>query len=325
MKSLPEPAVSIIIPTFNRSTLVLNAIDSVLNQTFRDFELIVIDDGSTDDTCEKLQPYSEAIRYHRQENRGVSSAQNKGVELARGRWISILGSDDVWLPTKLERQMEAVAQLGCMFGACFTDCTLEGDPRYRESAFRIAGLNCRTKFAPLEEPFGWILGPNDVIKMQSLIVLRSIFLELQGFDEQMVVSEDTDLIFRMAFLTKFCFVNEPLVRIDRTPNRKVGLMELVQRRDERMFRSRELMFKKWLSLPNEIDVKTRRRILDLRQDQNYSWLVMKIYRLNVAGSVNAIRRLREGGAKLSQICRTIAFRAARRTFKLLSRSEQKTL
>jgi glycosyltransferase involved in cell wall biosynthesis len=325
MKPLPEPAVSIIIPTFNRSTLVLNAIDSVLNQTFRDFELIVIDDGSTDDTCEKLQPYAEAIRYHRQENRGVSAAQNKGVELARGRWISILGSDDAWLPTKLERQMEAVAQLGCTFGACFTDCTLEGDSRYRESAFRIAGLNCRTKFASLEEPFGWILGPNDVIKMQSLIVLRSIFLELQGFDEQMVVSEDTDLIFRMAFLTKFCFVNEPLVRIDRTPNRKVGLMELVQRRDERMFRSRELMFKKWLSLPNEIDVKTRRRILDLRQDQSYSWLVTKIYRLNVAGAVNAIRRLREGGDKFSQICRTIAFRAARRTFKLLSRSEQKTL
>src|SRR5271166_6410356 len=98
------PAVSVVIPTYNRSALLPSAVESVLAQTFTDYELIVIDDGSTDDTCERLKPYMGRIRYCYQDNRGASAAQNKGIEIARGTWVSILGSDDLWLPAKLERQ-----------------------------------------------------------------------------------------------------------------------------------------------------------------------------------------------------------------------------
>ena len=120
------PTVSVIIPTFNRSKLVVNAIRSVLCQTYRDYEIIVVDDGSTDDTAEALTPYMDRIRYVYQANLGPGAAQNRGIQLARGKWISILASDDLWLPTKLEAQLKVVTMLGNGFGACFTDCDFFG-------------------------------------------------------------------------------------------------------------------------------------------------------------------------------------------------------
>ena len=88
------PTISVIIPTFNRSKLVVNAIRSVLCQTYRDYEIIVVDDGSTDNTTQVIKPYMDRIRYVYQPNRGASAAQNRGVKLAKGDWVSILASDD---------------------------------------------------------------------------------------------------------------------------------------------------------------------------------------------------------------------------------------
>ena len=107
-----QPNISVIIPTYNRSALVVNAIESVLQQTYRDYELIVVDDGSSDDTRDRLRPYMNRIHYAYQNNGGASAAQNAGIRVARGKWIAILGSDDVWRPGKLQRQIEAVAALG---------------------------------------------------------------------------------------------------------------------------------------------------------------------------------------------------------------------
>ena len=223
------PTVSVIIPTFNRSRLVVNAIRSVLRQTYRDYEIIVVDDGSTDDTPEALKPYMDRIRYVHQTNLGASAAQNRGIELARGKWIAILASDDLWLPTKLEAQLKVVATLGNDFGACFTDCEFFGKTPVLPSAFEQAGLQNDRPFGPLEEPFKVILARYPAIYVQSLLLLRSLIEYPNGFDERLVVAEDTDLLFRLAFKTKFCFVNECLVRIDRTPSREVGLMELFSR------------------------------------------------------------------------------------------------
>ena len=102
---MPGPRVSVIIPTYNREHMVIEAIQSVLNQTFQDFELIVVDDGSTDDTSVKMLPYTACLTYHIQKNRGVAAARNAGIRLSKGEFICFLDSDDLWEPTKLETQV----------------------------------------------------------------------------------------------------------------------------------------------------------------------------------------------------------------------------
>jgi glycosyltransferase involved in cell wall biosynthesis len=145
------PFVSVVIPTFNRAGRVLAALKSVLAQTFREFEVIVVDDGSTDRTECVLQPLISAhksegnqVRYIFQPNQGQSAARNRGVEAARGEWIAFLDSDDVWFPQKLELQMRAIEQFAGKSWACITDtrfvdnqgmdttCFRRGDRRYEE-------------------------------------------------------------------------------------------------------------------------------------------------------------------------------------------------
>ena len=95
---MSSPKVTVVIPTYNRAHLIKDAVESVLNQTYQDFELIVIDDGSTDNTREVLAVYKDKLTYIYQENQGRSSARNHGIELAQGEYIAFLDSDDVWFP-----------------------------------------------------------------------------------------------------------------------------------------------------------------------------------------------------------------------------------
>ena len=101
------PRVSVIIPTYNRAGYLCESIESVLTQTYTDYEIIVVDDGSTDDTEEVLQLWiaDGTIHYVWQENRGESAARNHGIELAIGEYIAFLDSDDLFMPTKLEEQV----------------------------------------------------------------------------------------------------------------------------------------------------------------------------------------------------------------------------
>jgi glycosyltransferase involved in cell wall biosynthesis len=96
--------ISVVIPTFNYGRFIADAVDSVLCQTLTPHEIIVVDDGSTDDTAEILRPYGDAIRYIYQENQGLSAARNTGILAAEGEWIALLDSDDTWHPTKLQLQ-----------------------------------------------------------------------------------------------------------------------------------------------------------------------------------------------------------------------------
>lgn len=104
---MSHPLVSVVIPTYNRSGYVVEALDSVLRQTYPDYEVIVVDDGSTDGTHEALKPYRDRIRYVRQENLGEGAARNLGVSHARGEYVAFLDSDDMWEPEFLAATMEA--------------------------------------------------------------------------------------------------------------------------------------------------------------------------------------------------------------------------
>ncbi len=116
-----KPKVSVIIPTYNRAKDVQNAINSVLSQTLTDLEVIVVDDGSSDDTGKVLQEvYGDRIHYSFQSNQGISGALNTGLEKARGEWVAFLDSDDYWADEKLEWQFKALERFGSQCGACYT-------------------------------------------------------------------------------------------------------------------------------------------------------------------------------------------------------------
>jgi glycosyltransferase involved in cell wall biosynthesis len=133
-----KPIVSVIIPTYNRERFVTKAIDSVLQQRFNNYEIIVIDDGSTDNTKENLKRYGDKIIYFYQENSGVSSALNAGINVAKGDWIAILGSDDEWMPNYLSQQIDSLIRNPtiCMQTANCLFIDLNGDTR---SYFEING------------------------------------------------------------------------------------------------------------------------------------------------------------------------------------------
>src|SRR5688572_27049916 len=117
------PQVSVVIPAFDAAPYIGAALESVFAQTFPDFEVLVVDDGSRDETPALVAAYGTRVRYLRQENAGVAMARNRGIEASQGRLVAFLDADDTWLPTKLERQM---AQLtgGCPVRACYSAHTL---------------------------------------------------------------------------------------------------------------------------------------------------------------------------------------------------------
>jgi glycosyltransferase involved in cell wall biosynthesis len=125
---LKTPKVSVVIPNYNYARYVGEAIESVLAQTYRDFEIIVINNGSTDNSIEVLKKYEDRIRCFTQENQGQSGARNRGIQESRGEWIAFLDADDVWLPTKLEQQVPLFSdpKVGIVYcGVQVTDAELK--------------------------------------------------------------------------------------------------------------------------------------------------------------------------------------------------------
>src|SRR6185503_4290778 len=118
--SKPPPVVSVILPVYNGENYLRVSIESVLHQTFQDFELIVVDDGSSDASGDIARSYGEQVKYVYQENTGVAGAVNHGLRLATGRYISWLSHDDAFHPNKLEKQVTALSQVGTP-AVCYTD------------------------------------------------------------------------------------------------------------------------------------------------------------------------------------------------------------
>ncbi len=210
--------VSVIIPVYNQERYLAEAIDSVLVQTYRDFELIVVDDGSTDRTPEVIAAYAGRIRAFRQPNAGNASAFNHGVREARGEWLCWLGSDDVWEPTKLERQMEAVRGRGPSVAVAYTDVTvIDAGGRPLERA--------RSPDPPRGRRLLLSLVRSDYINVSSILLRRSMLDEFGMLDEADRISSDYDLWLRLAGRCEFLHVPEPLIRYRVHPG------QISQRRD----------------------------------------------------------------------------------------------
>jgi glycosyltransferase involved in cell wall biosynthesis len=265
-----NPKVSVVIPTYNRAAKVCAGIKSVLAQRFTDLEVIVVDDGSSDNTGQVLgEKFGERIRYFVQPNRGASVARNKGIEEARGEWIAFLDSDDLWEAEKLQWQMKALEKYGPRCGACYTDTSFFNHSETR-TMFQLAENEYRHNgtMGESENVMERLVRPGGagmLVCLSSLVVRAEVVRKSGGFDPTLLYSQDSELMFRLAMQTGFCYVNLPLVRFDRSPAelRHVGVssdwnktdfwLEDSQRRLEGLWRLRE-------SLPANVRNAIRERL-----------------------------------------------------------------
>jgi glycosyltransferase involved in cell wall biosynthesis len=184
------PTFSVIIPTYNRASEVVSALESVLAQTYSDFDVWVVDDGSTDKTAEALAPFGAAINYVRTPNRGHAAARNRGIQDSRGRYTAFLDSDDRWYPEKLER-VAGVAAKNPQVGLFYTDVVAVNATRERLWVQRAPDADGNSYLR--------LLGGN-FITISSAITSRKA-LERSGlFDETFRLSPDWDLWLRIARL-----------------------------------------------------------------------------------------------------------------------------
>jgi len=199
--------VSVIIPTYNRAAFVGTAVESALAQTYRLLEVIVVDDGSSDDSQAALSRYGDEIVLLRHErNRGLSAARNTGIAASRGSHLAFLDSDDLWEPTKLARQMAELARQP-EAGFCYCDYSLweSGEVRARAVVSRRA-----REAGP--RIFEHLVGGNFV--SACAIVIPRHRLEAVGlFDESLTACEDWDMALRLAACWPVAYVDEPLVRV----------------------------------------------------------------------------------------------------------------
>jgi glycosyltransferase involved in cell wall biosynthesis len=225
-----NPKVSVVIPTYNRAGKVQKAIESALAQTFSDLEVIVVDDGSADDTGKILgETFGSQIRYFAQANQGASAARNKGIAEARGEWVAFLDSDDQWELDKLEWQFKALERFGPQCGGCYTDVRVVNHPETRtffqlaeESYWHQGEMGVSTEALKLLVRPG---GAGMVICLSSYMGRADVIRTSGGFSLSLPYSQDSEFLFRLATLTGFCYVNRPLVRFDRSPveTRHVGV------------------------------------------------------------------------------------------------------
>jgi glycosyltransferase involved in cell wall biosynthesis len=206
-------SVSVIIPAYNSARTIRRAVDSVLAQTRRPEEIVVVDDGSTDNVAAALAPYGEQIRLLRKVNGGAASARNLGIDNSRGEHVAFLDSDDYWEPTKLERQLEVFrrhSDLGLCAGRYYQQ--VPGEPRVAPAdeaghlLNRVLAVSARDAFA---------LGMR---VWTSTVLIRRQVLGQERFDPNLRTAEDRDLWIRLAQVRPVYIAAEPLATAVLEPN-----------------------------------------------------------------------------------------------------------
>ena len=194
-------SVSVIIPTFNRVEYLPDALDSVYSQTHPVTEVIVVDDGSTDHTVEKLSPAYPSAQFLRQENQGVSSARNLGIAKASHPWIALLDSDDRWTPQKLERQINHLSQNPSL-RAVHT-----GEKWIRDGK----EINIPASLDKSKEGLWERSLEKCIICPSSVLLHQSVFEKTGTFDPSLAICEDYDFWLRLLLTHEIGLIDEPLV------------------------------------------------------------------------------------------------------------------
>lgn len=202
-----NPAVSVVIPTYNAPHFLIEAVKSVLAQSYGDYELIIIDDGSGPETREALEPCMDRIRYIYQENAGIAQARNRGIKESRGKYIAFLDHDDLWLPGKLEKQVARARECpdaGVVY--CDFENFLDSKDDKRELG---------DPFRKRSKPEGNVLAAlfeKNFINTLVLLIRRDCFDKVGGFDSRFRLIIEYDMALRLAGEYDFVRVPEVLAR-----------------------------------------------------------------------------------------------------------------
>lgn len=223
-RTVTDPTVSVVVPTYGRADLLPRAVDSVLAQTVDDLEVVVVDDASTDDTAAVVAGYDDdRVRYFAHEtNRGGSAARNTGIERARGEYVAFLDDDDEWRPTKLERQFERLADEDEEWVGAYCDHVIvPAGPTgrlQRAVADVLAGGGPDHPVEGGEELITQSLANNVNSGAGSTLIVRTeVARRVDGFDESLDRFEDPDFLIRVLVEGKVAYVDEPLVVRHGTP------------------------------------------------------------------------------------------------------------
>lgn len=206
-----SPFFTVVIPTYNRAELLRQALQSVFDQTFTDFEVIVIDDYSTDHTRSVAESFSDPRLTYVMNDRskGGGGARNVGIFRAQGQWVAFLDDDDVWLPEKLEQQYQKIIEVGDSVGFIYTSYA-----KYDFARHRVLHISRPVKA-------GWIMQDlfyrNYIGGFFSVAIKTDILKAIGGLDERFPAMQDRDLYMRVTQLTQVAYVNLPLVLV-RTSN-----------------------------------------------------------------------------------------------------------
>ncbi|MFZ2385321.1 MAG: glycosyltransferase [Candidatus Omnitrophota bacterium] len=214
-----EKLVSVIIPTYNRAQVLLGAINSALSQTYKNLEIIVVDDASADNTRDLICGIHDGrVKYCRLEkNNGGSVARNVGIKISQGEFIAFLDSDDEWLPTKLEKQVKLFNSLSDEYGLIYSGCYFSCENKFSGGCFK-----------PKEKGtiFDILLERNCVGTTSTVLVKANLVHKIGGFKEGLPSCQDWDFYLRLSQITKFYFIADSLVvysvnkKLERISNKK---------------------------------------------------------------------------------------------------------
>jgi len=242
---MKNPLVSVIIPTYNRASILNETIRGVLQQTYRELEIIVVDDGSTDNTNQLIEKIDDKrIFYLYKENRGLASARNAGIKKAKGEYIAFLDSDDIWLPAKIEKQMEVFKNSRFNPGVVYCGIGYIGENAEEIRKEKLPVYRGNILLYLLGARRNVVLGAGSTI-----LVKRECFEKCGLLDENLPYRIDLELLIRIAKKFTFDYTPEPLAKI-RIHNKRMSS------NIDNIIKGREVLFEKIYN-----DLKKHRRIL----------------------------------------------------------------
>jgi glycosyltransferase involved in cell wall biosynthesis len=207
------PSVSVVLPTYNRATSLPRAVESVLRQTFSDLELIIVDDGSTDNTRQYLDTIADPrvrVVFH-EKNKGGNVARNTGIDASHGELLAFQDSDDEWLITKLEKQVGAYRELGDEFKVVYCGKVVYGrDEGSRYGSRLVAYMPDRSRTIYTGDLYKALIS-NAIAGTITMLIERKLLLQVGKFDETLRVGQDWELTIRLARETRFYCIEEPLL------------------------------------------------------------------------------------------------------------------